>query len=261
MRGVELRSPRIPALLVPLLPRGAALSLLQVRPAGAALWGHRGVRALRCPAGMRSSAAPVCSSLTPPPCAAGRCGGVCVWGSSTGLTSWPPSSRALQRFGRCAPLRRPAAVWGVFKCFPGSRPEFLFVFVLWMSTFTGLFFCFLALKLRSAALGCNSHPSSEECCSELHLRSSQLPSGHREAVCFPRGSSFPRALPSLGSVPHPLRVHGGSVAIKPPGRGVFIAITPVEGRIRPHRFGPKAAKPPAELSRAAAVWFKAARTL
>lgn len=78
MRGVELRGPRLPALLVPLLPWGAALSLLQVRPAGAALWGHRGVRALRCPAGMRSSAAPVCSSLTPPPCAAGRCGGVCV---------------------------------------------------------------------------------------------------------------------------------------------------------------------------------------
>lgn len=178
---------------------------------------------------------------------------VSVWGSSTGLTSWPPSSRALQRFGRCAPLRRPAAVWGVFKCFPGSRPEFLFVFVLWMSTFTGLFFCFLVLKLRSAALGCSSHPSSEECCSELHLRSSQLPSGHREAVCFPRGSSLPRALPSLGSVPHPLGVHGGGVAIKPPGRGVFIAITPVEGRIQPLRFGPKAAKPPAELSRAAAV--------
>lgn len=51
MRGVELRSPQLPALLVPLLPRGAALSLLQVRPSRGCAVGSPGGPGAALPSG------------------------------------------------------------------------------------------------------------------------------------------------------------------------------------------------------------------
>lgn len=67
----------------------------------------------------------------------------------------------------------------MFKCFLGSGPKFLFVFVLWlqpeMSTFTGLFFCFLPVNHFCVSQGqpqlsswaCSSHPRGGKGCEGL----------------------------------------------------------------------------------------------